>query len=109
MSQSAEELADMALCMEAEEWSRLRAIEWGRLPLVMSMTVAPVLLLFWSYLPVIGLFFCMNIAWAFVRYRLINATVARLADYIARPVLPVCLLSAIYFFVHRAPERAIVA
>lgn len=57
---------------ENVQWCWLRAVEWGRWPIFLSQSVAPVLLisLSWKYV-VIGVAL-LNLLWAFfIRYRIV--------------------------------------
>ena len=57
-------------------WCWLRAVEWGRLPLFLSQLFAPLLLLFVPWYYVVPGFFLLNLMWAGIRYKFINAAMA---------------------------------
>lgn len=59
------------------QWSMLRAIEWGIWPAFLSQSIVPVLLIFFEWWEVIGVFIILTILWSFVRYRYVNVALAR--------------------------------
>ncbi len=80
------------------QWSMLRAIEWGIWPAFLSQPVVPVLLIFFEWWEVIGVFIILTILWSFVRYRYVNVAMARfgvffvLLKWITVPVAVIYLL-----------------
>jgi len=58
---------------ENARWCFLRAIEWGRWPLFLSQSIAPLLLLFLPWLVVVAGFCAANILWSVLaRYRFVS-------------------------------------
>ncbi|MHB1284061.1 MAG: hypothetical protein ACYCZI_09360 [Metallibacterium scheffleri] len=88
------------------QWAWLRAVEWGRWPLFLSQTVAPILLIWLSWQVVVVAAFSTNVVWAlFVRYRF-NCVAAAdfgalfaLAKWVTWPAA-----TAEMFFAGRSPE-----
>jgi hypothetical protein len=76
----------------------LRAIEWGIWPAFLSQPIVPVLLIFFEWWGVIGVFIILTILWSFVRYRYVNVAMARfgvffvLLKWITVPVAVIYLL-----------------
>jgi TPR repeat protein len=76
----------------------LRAIEWGIWPAFFSQPIVPVLLIFFEWWEVIGVFIIFTILWSFVRYRYVNIAMARfgvffvLLKWITVPVAVIYLL-----------------
>jgi hypothetical protein len=79
------------------QWSWLRAVEWSRWPLFVSLPVAPLLLLVFNALTIAATFFAVNLLWAVVRYRYVSAPLASvgavlaLARWLTGPIAAVLL------------------
>jgi len=75
------------------QWSWLRSIEWGSLPLYFSQLFVPILLLFihWYYLIMIVIILCWF--WSLFRYKIINMTIASISGYIViiKWIISICM------------------
>jgi hypothetical protein len=87
-------------------WSWLRAVEWGRWPIFLSQSLAPVLLTWWPWWEVILAVFLANCIWAvFVRNHFVSGGMALVGVYVVAARWLTWPTSVIYlFFVHRNPE-----
>jgi hypothetical protein len=64
-------------------WAWLRAVEWGRWPIFLSQTIAPVLLIWLPWFNVVAGVFILNLIWAlFIRYKFISAVAASAGIYV---------------------------
>jgi hypothetical protein len=83
---------------ENVRWCWLRAVEWGRWPIFLSQSIAPVLLAFLSVPVVILSFVGLNLLWALVRYRFVSRRLAELGFFIVLPKMLICAGMAIYLY-----------
>lgn len=81
-------------------WCRLRAVEWGRWPIFLSQSVAPIVLAFLSVPVVILSFVGLNLLWALVRYRFVSRRLAELGVFIVLPKMLICAGMAVYLYLH---------
>jgi hypothetical protein len=95
---------------ENARWCWLRAIEWGRWPLFLSQSVAPLLLLRLPVGTVVAVFVALNLLWAGVRYRFVSVPMATAGALIALPKWLVCAGCALYlYYAAGDTDRALVA
>lgn len=88
------------------KWSWLRAIEWGRWPIYLSQPIAPLLLLWFSWLQIVCGVIVVNLIWAVVaRYRFVSVTAADAGAIFVMLKWVVWPVSSILLFMwHRYPE-----
>jgi hypothetical protein len=92
-------------------WSWLRAIEWGRWPIFLSQSIAPLILIWIAwYAVVIGLI-AINILWAiFIKYRFVSVDIAFIGKIFVAFKWIIWPVSTIYLFITgRTPECWIAA
>jgi hypothetical protein len=78
-------------------WSYLRAIEWASWPAFLSQGVAPIALLFTSWIVVLGAVYGLNILWAVtVRYRFVSVNAAFLGVFVSMLKLVTCPATTVY-------------
>jgi len=94
---------------ENVQWCWLRAVEWGRWPIFLSQSVAPVLLAFLSVPTVVVLFVCLNLLWALIRYRFVSARLAEIGVFIVLPKTLVSVGMAVYLYLDHDITKAVVA
>lgn len=95
---------------ENVRWCWLRSVEWLVWPAFISPLYAPILLLSWPPWAVLTIVAAVNLMWAVVRSKFLNA---HLAAVMVMPVTigtwPICLLSAVWLFAERRWGSGILA
>lgn len=88
------------------QWCWLRAVEWGRWPIFLSQSIAPVLLIWLSWQYVVGIFFLANILWAlFIRYNFVSIPLASFGVILVLAKWVVWLIATVILFIqHTSPE-----
>jgi hypothetical protein len=95
---------------ENYSWCLARAVEWDDWPMWISLLIAPILLTFLSWLPVITAVLFCNIIWWPIKNRWINVKLAGLVGLLCRLFKwPISIACAAYLLFRSEKGQAIVA
>ena len=87
----------------------LRAVEWGRWPLFVSQSIAPILFIFFPWWEVTLTIFVLNLLWSFIRYRYVGLFLVNMgsyADFLKWLTIPVAV---IHFFISKNYHLALLS
>ena len=91
-------------------WSWLRSIEWGRWPIFLSQSLAPLFLLFFSWKAIVIGSVGLNLLWAgFIRYHFVSIRAAYWGALIVGFKWLTCPLVAIYLYLSGEKTGAVFA
>ncbi|MDE1919381.1 MAG: hypothetical protein KGH56_01645 [Patescibacteria group bacterium] len=84
-----------------QRWAQLRAIEWAKLPEFLSLALAPISFLFWTWWKVIVVVVLLGLLWVPIQRRFVNLRLSILALDISHLKWPSAIIVAVYFVYHR--------
>jgi hypothetical protein len=83
------------------KWSLLRAIEWGQWPLFIAQPIAPLVLLYVSWVKLAITLIVLTWIWAFVRYKFISLPLAQFGTLFVHTKWLTGMAVSVYFILQR--------
>lgn len=77
-------------------WSWLRSVEWGIWPAFLSGPIVPLFLPFYDWWKIIGIVAIITTAWALIRYKYVNVSIATCGAYFVLLKWITCPIAAVY-------------